>query len=150
MMDQALGGRVYLDSNAIIYTIERVEPYAALLQPLWDAADQRSVQLVTSQLSVLECLVHPIRKGNDGLVRAYRRVLYRFRGLVLSSLEPEALEMAARLRAAVGSLKTPDAIHAASSIREECSSFVTNDERFQPVPGLHVVYLSGHAGEAMT
>ena len=32
------GGLVYLDANGLIYSVERVEPYRALLEPLWQAA----------------------------------------------------------------------------------------------------------------
>ena len=29
------GGSVYIDANAIIYSVERVEPYHGLLAPMW-------------------------------------------------------------------------------------------------------------------
>ena len=31
------GGPVYIDANAIIYSVERVEPYGRLLAPMWQA-----------------------------------------------------------------------------------------------------------------
>jgi hypothetical protein len=31
-------GLVYLDTDAIIYSVEKIAPYSALLSPLWQAA----------------------------------------------------------------------------------------------------------------
>lgn len=28
-------GSVYIDANVVIYTVERIQPYASLLDPLW-------------------------------------------------------------------------------------------------------------------
>jgi hypothetical protein len=53
-------GRVYVDSNVLIYFVEKTAPYYALLQPLWRASNLGSVQLVASQLAILETLVHPL------------------------------------------------------------------------------------------
>ena len=49
-------------------------------------------------------------------------------------------EAAAKIRAALN-LRTPDALHAATSIQERCSLFVTNDSTFRRVSGLPVVVL---------
>ncbi len=34
-------GSVYVDANSIIYSIERIEPYRTVLQPLWEKAHTR-------------------------------------------------------------------------------------------------------------
>jgi hypothetical protein len=36
------GGAVYVDANAVIYSIERIEPYHTLLLPLWQAVATES------------------------------------------------------------------------------------------------------------
>ncbi|WP_347566102.1 PIN domain-containing protein [Scytonema sp. UIC 10036] len=48
---------------------------------------------------------------------------------------------AAQLRANVN-IKLPDAIHAATAILTQCSTFITNDQRFQSVLSISVVLLS--------
>lgn len=48
---------------------------------------------------------------------------------------------AAKLRANVN-IKLPDAIHAATALLTQCSTFLTNDQRFQVIPNLTVVLLS--------
>ncbi len=51
------------------------------------------------------------------------------------------LEQAASLRATI-TIKTPDAIHAATALLAGCALFVTNDNAFRRVPGLPVALLS--------
>jgi predicted nucleic acid-binding protein len=46
-----------------------------------------------------------------------------------------------RLRAAIPSLRTPDALHAATSRLRGCAQFLTNDDGFRKVPGLPVIIL---------
>ncbi len=34
------GGSVYVDANVLIYSIERIEPYRALLAPAWQEPER--------------------------------------------------------------------------------------------------------------
>jgi len=52
-------GTIYLDASPVIYTIEKVEPYANLMTPVWQSADGGNIQLFSSQLLLLEVLVQP-------------------------------------------------------------------------------------------
>jgi hypothetical protein len=42
-------GLVYVDTMTVIYTVERMLPYAPLLQPLWLAAQARNVEVVSKR-----------------------------------------------------------------------------------------------------
>lgn len=53
-------GSVYLDANGFIYSVESIEPYAALLDPLWQAATGGKVQIASSELVIAETLVKPL------------------------------------------------------------------------------------------
>ena len=35
-------GSVYIDADAVIYSVEKIEPYWTLLQPMWSAARLRA------------------------------------------------------------------------------------------------------------
>lgn len=48
---------------------------------------------------------------------------------------------AAKLRASIN-IKLPDAIHAATALLTQSSTFLTNDQRFRNVPDLLVILLS--------
>jgi predicted nucleic acid-binding protein len=52
------------------------------------------------------------------------------------------LRQAAVLRATIPSLRTPDAIHAATALLGNCDMFLTNDPGFRRVPGLPLILLS--------
>lgn len=44
-------GQVYVDANSVIYAVEHIEPYNSLLNPLWEATHERTVSLITSELT---------------------------------------------------------------------------------------------------
>jgi len=52
-------GLVYLDANPIIYTVEKHPVFGPLLQPLWQAAKARTIEVVSSDLVLMEVLVGP-------------------------------------------------------------------------------------------
>ncbi len=133
-------GKVYLDANSIIYSVERIEPYRTLLDPLWQAAGLESFGIISSELTLLEVLVRPFKTGDRQLEAGFRALLQRSSDVSLIAVTRPVLEQAARLRATVG-LKTPDAIHAATALRAGAALFITNDAAFRRVPGLPVVTL---------
>ena len=69
-----LGGLVYIDASGLIYSVERVEPYRTLLEPMWQAAEYGTLTIVSSPLLVLEALVKPLRDGNTEIESQYREL----------------------------------------------------------------------------
>jgi len=55
-------GPIYLDANGFIYSVERIEPYRALLEPMWRLAQVGQFEIVSSELVLLETLVRPLRE----------------------------------------------------------------------------------------
>ena len=58
------GDRVYLDANIWIYISEEVSAYSDSLVALSEAVELGKLKLVTSELSLAEILVRPIREEN--------------------------------------------------------------------------------------
>src|SRR5260370_1433234 len=133
------GGAVYVDANAVIYAVEKIEPYRSLLEPLWLAAQAGHLRIITSELTWLETLTKPLREGSTPLEALFRAFLTA-REVRLIPATLSLWEDAARLRAL--GLKTPDALHAATALAAGCGLFVTNDSGFRRVPGLPVAVLS--------
>lgn len=133
------GGSVYLDTSAIIYSIERIEPYLSLLAPAWQAAEAGRFVLVCSELAIAETLVGPMREGDRALETACRDVFAAPEMQIVQATR-ELWEDAARLRAETG-LKLADALHAATAQGSGCELFVTNDADFRRVQGLTVAVL---------
>jgi len=132
-------GSVYVDTNTVIYTVEKIEPYKLFLDSLWTAAQSGQVSIITSDLTWLETLVKPIRDNNAVLEASYRAFLTA-REVRLIPATLALWEQAARLRTL--GLKTPDALHAATGLASGCVMFLTNDAAFQRVPSLPVTVLS--------
>lgn len=136
-------GAVYVDTAAFIYSLEHISPYDGLLQPLWHAAHAGDFVVVSSELTLLEVLVKPVREGKQHLERRYRRFLTATDAVRLAPIDRAILDEATRVRATFG-LKTPDAIHAATALRARCALFVTNDAAFRRVPGVTVAVLDDY------
>jgi predicted nucleic acid-binding protein len=132
-------GLVYVDANPIIYTVEKHPVYGPLLQPLWQAARARTIEVVTSELALMETLVGPFKSGNTTLEQAYEQALLGT-DMRLLPIRQSILREAARLRATTR-LRTPDALHAATAQQAGCALFVTNDVGFRGVAGLPLAIL---------
>jgi predicted nucleic acid-binding protein len=132
-------GHVYLDTSPIIYSVEKIDPYRSLLQPLWVAAQNGQFTLVGSELLLLETLIKPVQQKDTVLEKSFRQLLAS-REFQLLPITSQVLEQAVSLRASLG-IKTPDAIHAATALLANSDLFVTNDKVFHRVPKLNVVVL---------
>ena len=133
-------GFVYLDANAIIYSVEKIEPYRTLLQPLWIAAQSEQFVIMSSELTLLETLVKPLKEADTVSETTFRQLLMNSKEVRLAPITVSVLEKAAHLRATTG-LKPPDAIHAATALTVGNVVFITNDPIFRRVPELQVIVL---------
>ena len=136
-----LRGNLYFDSNAFIYSADHVVPYDALLDEIWDRARQGLCAIVTSELTLMEVLVKPFKTNSAILENIFRELLQDSTETTLIPITIPILERAARIRSTI-SIKTPDAIHAATGLIAACTHFITNDNDFRRVAGLPVTLVS--------
>ena len=136
-----IGKRVYCDANVFIYALEGYAAHANLLKALLQAMDSRELIVVTSELTVAEVLVKPLRDGDKTLEQKYRRFLTPSTALELWPLTRVILERAAEARA-VSKMKLPDALHWTTALQACCDSFLTNDNGFKAQVGLTTHLLS--------
>jgi predicted nucleic acid-binding protein len=123
------GRRLYLDVNVFIYAMEDLAPLATVAVDVLKLLDSGAASAATSELSLAECLVKPIRVDNASLVRVYLQTFGSGPHLTVVPITRDILIAAARLRA-VSSLKLPDAIHLATAALAHCDCVITNDARF--------------------
>lgn len=135
-----LFSKVYLDTSPIIYSVEKHIDYRQLLTTLWQSLKANEIEVFTSQLTLLETLVQPIRQNNQTLISAYESLLTTTE-INLLPISLDILRESANLRAAQN-LKTPDAIHAATAFSANCNYLITNDDGFKRVSNIDVVILS--------
>lgn len=116
--------RVYLDSCVVIYLVEEHPIFAPVVETL--LAKHPDIVFQISGLTEMECLVMPLRNGNQLLIEKFRKWFER--NDILPN-ERFVFQRAAQLRADHKSLKTPDAIHLATALHYGCDEFWTNDDR---------------------
>lgn len=128
------GATVGLDTAPLIYFIEEHPAYLGKLRPFFEAAERGDFRIVTSIVTLLEVLVHPLRSGRDDLACEYREILLRSANLSAIPLSEKIAEEAARLRA-IHNLRMPDAIQLATAKTAGASWFLTNDMDLPPLSG---------------
>lgn len=132
------GAIVHLDTAPIVYSIERHADYWQLLTPLWQKLQAGTIQLISSELLILECLVKPLKTNDTTLINAYESFFAD--RITLVPIQESILRSAAQLRAS-SKLKTPDSIHAATALSSSSTLFLTNDAGLYNTSGLSVVVL---------
>ncbi len=132
--------KIYLDTSPIIYSVEKHADYWQILVPFWQSLKADEIEVYTSELTLLETLVQPIKQNNQTLISAYDTLLTKT-DIKLQPINLEVLRESANLRA-IQNLKTPDAIHAATAIASNCAYFVSNDNGFKRLTNFDVVILS--------
>jgi predicted nucleic acid-binding protein len=133
-------GIVYVDAVALIYTIEQNPTYFPILEPVWRGLSSGVLRVATSELSLLETLVVPLRNRDQRLVSDHR-ALMDSRGFSLVPISQSILLAAAQLRASIQNFKTPDAIHCATAKSIGAAMVITNDRAWPSVPGLPAILL---------
>jgi predicted nucleic acid-binding protein len=130
---------IYVDSCIIIYTVEKIPEYSQLLQPIWQKLAQDEIEIITSELTFMECLVLPLKLNNNRLIMAYQNILSTTK-IKLQPISLPILRDGANLRAK-SKIKTADAIHIATALSLNCDLFLTNDLGLKNIPNLSTIVL---------
>jgi len=113
--------RVYLDTNVSILAFETGADAGEPARPLLTAIEDGVVDAVTSEPTLAELLVKPMRDGDAALAEVYRTMIAAGARFTVAPVDRPVLELAAGERARHAALKLPDAIRLASAIRSECT-----------------------------
>ena len=132
------GKIVGLDTAPLIFYIEEHESYGPVLDPFFEAVRDGDVRVVTSTVTLLEVLVHPLKHDDEPLAQKYNDILLSSPNIETIPVTPATAQTAAELRAQQN-LKTPDAIHLATAINHHAAAFLTNDRDFGTVASLEVI-----------
>jgi predicted nucleic acid-binding protein len=138
-------GPVYADAQIFIYSVEKHPTYAPVLRPLWEAVASGALEVVSSELTLMETLVGPLKQGDAALEADYEN-FFVSPGIRLLPITPSILRAGARLRATLSRLRTPDALQAATASSCGCTLLLTNDAIFRRILALPVVLLDDVLG----
>jgi len=106
----------------------------------WPGLEQGKFRGITSELTLLELTVQPLRLGRQDAADDYEVLLDYFPNLELIPVSREILLDAAALRARQR-LRAPDAIQIATALRADATLAVTNDKAWRSLPLIDVVLL---------
>lgn len=139
-LEQLHGKVVAIDTAPFIYYFEDHADFAPLLHPFFQDLEAGRIRAITSVISLLEVLVHPLRQGDEKLASQYQDALLSHAYLTTASVNYAIAQAAAELRAE-HNLKTPDAIQLATAINSNATAFLTNDRDFGDAPPIEIVTL---------
>jgi len=132
--------QIGLDSNILIYVIERVDPWNRIAGELIDAVEAGATEATLSALGLAEILSGPSRAGDLAHMERYDSEIRGIPGLTVESIGPDVAGDAAVIQGVRG-MSLADAIHLASARAAGATAFVTNDRRMRGSSKLEVVYL---------
>lgn len=131
---------LFFDACIIIYQVEGADPFYSRVAETVAALGKGhpGLKYAVSRLSLMECLVRPLREADTATVARYEQ-FFTAEDLEIVELTPRVIDLATRLRAAHG-IRTPDAIQAACALSLRGRTiFMTGDASFRKVEGLEVV-----------
>jgi predicted nucleic acid-binding protein len=140
MIDVPQGSSVYVDSNVFIYFIEKVPGFFDASNTMFMALAQCDARIISSELSVAECLYLPSRDGHSRLVGVYEQFFAPAGDVTLLALTGAIARMASQAGGGLG-LKLLDAIHYVSALQAGCTHFLTGDKAFKSSAELQVIKL---------
>jgi len=133
----------FLDASALIYLVDGDEAWSGAVQQALQelAAADPSLAIAVSRLSVLECRVGPLRRGDQASLERFD-ALFAQPDLLWVELTAPVVEQATRLRALHG-VRTPDALQAACCLQLGSDALmVSGDADFRGIPTLQLRLLS--------
>ena len=140
-VESLFGKTVALDTSPLIFYIEDHPDYADLLEPFFQAVENKQIQVVAATVVLVEVLVHPLRIGDEKLASEYNDLLASSPSVQLVPLNSAIAQLAAELRGN-SKLKTPDAIHLATAINQHADYFLTNDRDFGSDSNVEILRVS--------
>lgn len=121
--------KVYWDTNVFIRMVESTDNISEQLNQVLDVAFAAGAPIVTSELTLAELLVDPLRAGDQLRIAAYRTLLEPGSFIEVQPVSRNVLEGAAEVRATWSTAKLPDAIHVATAEIAGCKVFLSSDRR---------------------
>ncbi len=139
-IEEALSGvtSVLLDTAPVIYHLEKNPKFAPAMERFFQLRKERGIFLVTTPITLAECLVHPIRQGRADLEAAYRTLLTGGEGTTFWPIGAAEGTVAAQLRAKYG-LTLADSFQLAIAMQADCQVFLTNDSALTRVTEVRVL-----------
>ena len=133
--------RVYFDANIFIYLLEGFSEFEVDLAAIRESILHQECEIHTSGLTLCEVLVLPFRQNNTQLIAQYRSFIEGSGAFTIHPTTVETYLRASLYRGQFG-MKTPDAIHIATAVENNCSVFLTNDQAIKGPSSMTIIHLT--------
>lgn len=132
--------KLFLDTAPVIYYVEGNATYDGLVRRVFEEVDGGRLTVVSSPVTLAECLVFPYRLGMPELGERFLGTLLTGNNTVLQPIDEEIAQTAAELRSRYN-LTLTDAFQTATAMRAGCNAFLTNDLELKRVSEIEVLVL---------
>jgi len=134
---------VLLDTNALIYFLQGVDPYDTILNPLFYLFEEEKLQAVVSVITEAELLVRPLKMDDKEALARVRLLLNEFPGLKVIPVSRQIGQLAASIRAETN-VPLPDALIIATAQASGCDAIVGNDQSWSRIDMLKMFLLDDY------
>ena len=133
---------VCLDSDCVIYFVERHAVWGPILITRLTALRAAGDKIAVTDLARTECLAGPLHKGDASLVADYHS-FFSDPDIRVLALTAPVCERAAQIRAATNfNFKVPDCLHLAAAIEHGCGLLLTHDAQLKQCTAITVEILA--------
>src|SRR4051794_21065686 len=116
---------IYLDTNIVVYVVERVPIWSTKVDRRLQHATSVGDQLAASDAVRFECLIEPLRKGDAKRLSDYTK-FFGAPSLLNLTISTSAWDYATSIRATHG-YQALDSLHLAAAVEGGCGLFLTAD-----------------------
>jgi predicted nucleic acid-binding protein len=122
---------IYIDTNICIYFIELNEEFSENTTHVIKQLYTQGTKIITSELTLAECLVGPIKNKNLELVSLYTEFLQNRESFSVIPVSKAILLESATIKSE-NNVTLPDAIHLATARLAGCHHVLSNDRMKTP------------------
>lgn len=131
---------VYLDTNIVIYFVEKHSKYGPKVTSRLSAALAANDTFALSDLTRMECLVGPLKMGKPSLIASFN-TFFQLPTVMVLHMTAAVFDRAAQVRA-TGGFSALDALHLAAAVEYGCGLFLTNDTQLARFPDVPIEILT--------
>lgn len=131
---------IYLDTCIFIFYFEANLKYADLCENIFENIEKNKIKIIASPLMLTELMVYPLKNQQTKIADKWLNFFKTCAWLEFKELTPQTALTAATIRANQN-LKTPDSIHLATAIENNCQLFITNDLKYKELEELQILCL---------
>lgn len=131
---------LFLDTAPIIYYVENNPRYFSIVEPIFNDIDNELLNIVTSPITLAECLIFPYRTQSTSLEKAFNELITQGENTLFVPTNGIIAQQAAKLRSQYN-LSLTDALQIATAQISTCDAFLTNDIDLKRVQEISIIVI---------